>query len=83
MNVLQIKAVNVFLIVYFFFIWLNIYQSVILSYSKNGRNRYYRFIAGFKGVQGGGYPLLQKFYSFRQRETLWGNISLYADQFYI
>lgn len=31
---------------------------------------------------GGGYPLPRKVYSFRQRETLWGNTSLFADQFY-
>lgn len=36
-----------------------------------------------KECKGGGYPLCRKFYSLRQRETLWGNISLYADQFYI
>lgn len=73
MNVLQIKAVNVFLFVYFFF-WLNIYQSVILSYSKNGRNRYYRFIAGFKGVQegGGGIPYAENF-------TLSDNVKHYGE----
>lgn len=75
MNVLQIKAVNVFLFVYFFFIWLNIYQSVILSYSKIGRNRYYRFIAGFKGVQewgGGGIPYAENF-------TLSDNVKHYGE----
>lgn len=58
---------------FIFFGGLNIYQSVILSYSKNGRNRYYRFIAGFKGVQeGGGIPYAENF-------TLSDNVKHYGE----